>query len=52
MSDTATTYTFVQGVSSTHLASSEIGFNFGARDNLKLTSSYKRIQNESEKKTL
>ncbi len=50
VSDTATTYTFVQGVSSTHLASSEIGFHFEARDNIKLTSSYKRIQgNESER---
>ena len=44
------TYTFVQGVSSTHLASSEIGFYYEARDNIKLTSSYKRIQgNESER---
>ena len=50
VSDTTTTYTFVQGVSSTHLASSEIGFHFEARDNIKLTSSYKRIQgNESER---
>ena len=50
VSDTATTYTFVQGVSSTHLASSEIGFYYEARDNIKLTSSYKRIQgNESER---
>ena len=51
VSDTATVYTFTQGVSSTHLASSEIGFNFEAKDNLKLTSSYKRIQGNKSERT-
>ncbi len=51
VSDTSTTYTYTQGVSSTHLASSEIGFNFEAKDNLKLTSSYKRIQGNKSERT-
>ena len=50
-SDTDTTYTLIQGVSSTHLASSEIGFHFEARDNIKLTSSYKRIQGNKSERT-
>ena len=51
VSDTATVYTFTQGVSSTHLASSEIGFNYEAKDNIKLTSSYKRIQGNKSERT-
>ena len=49
VSDTSTTYTYTQGVNSTHLLSGEIGFNFESKENLLITTSYKRIQgSESE----
>ena len=49
VSDTSTTYTYTQGVNSTHLLSGEIGFNFVSKENLLITTSYKRIQgSESE----
>ncbi len=48
-SDTSTTYTYTQGVNSTHLLSSELGFNYQSKKNLLIITSYKRIQgNESE----
>jgi len=49
MSDTSTTYTYTQGVNSTHLLTGEIGFNYQSKENLLITTSYKRIQgSESE----
>ena len=49
ISDTSTTYTYTQGVNSTHLLSGEIGFNFESKENLLITTTYKRIQgSESE----
>ena len=49
VSDTSTTYTYTQGVNSTHLLTGEIGFNYQSKENLLITTSYKRIQgSESE----
>ena len=49
VSDTSTTYTYTQGVNSTHLLTGEIGFNFVSKESLLITTSYKRIQgSESE----
>ena len=49
VSDTSTTYTYTQGVNSTHLFTGEIGFNFVSKESLLITTSYKRIQgSESE----
>ena len=48
-SDTSTTYTYTQSVNSTHLLTSEVGFNYEALENLNIKTSYKRIQgNENE----
>ncbi|MDB4160310.1 Ig-like domain-containing protein, partial [Candidatus Pelagibacter sp.] len=49
VSDTSTTYTYTQSVNSTHLLTSEVGFNYEALENLNIKTSYKRIQgNENE----
>ncbi|MDC1207199.1 BspA family leucine-rich repeat surface protein [Candidatus Pelagibacter ubique] len=49
VSDTSTTYTYTQTVNSTHLLTSEVGFNYEALENLNIKTSYKRIQgNENE----
>jgi len=49
VSDTSTTYTYTQGVNSTHLLTGEIGFNFVSKESLLITTSYKRNQgSESE----
>ena len=50
VSDTSTIYNYAQGINSTHLLTSELGFNYVREDRLNLSGSYKRIQgNESEK---
>ena len=50
VSDTSTIYNYAQGINSTHLLTSELGFNYVREDSLNLSGSYKRIQgNESEK---
>ena len=49
VSDTSTTYTYTQGVNSTHILIGEIGFNFESKENLLIITSYKRTQgSESE----
>ena len=48
VSDTSTIYTYTQGTNSNHLITSMVGFEYITKDNLKIISSYKRIQgNES-----
>ena len=50
VSDTPTIYNYAQGINSTHLLTTEVGFNYERTDNLELSGNYKRIQgNESEK---
>ncbi|MDA9960707.1 autotransporter domain-containing protein [Candidatus Pelagibacter sp.] len=49
VSDTSTIYTYTQGANSNHLITSMVGFEYIAKNNLEIISSYKRIQgNESE----
>ena len=48
-SDTSTIYTYTQGANSNHLITSMVGFEYIAKNNLNILTSYKRIQgNESE----
>jgi uncharacterized protein with beta-barrel porin domain len=49
VSDTSTIYTYTQGANSNHLITSMVGFEYIAKNNLNILTSYKRIQgNESE----
>ena len=49
VSDTSTIYTYTQGANSDHLITSMVGFEYIAKNNLNILTSYKRIQgNESE----
>ena len=49
VSDTSTIYIYNQGANSNHLITSVVGFEYIAKDNLNILTSYKRIQgNESE----
>ena len=43
-SDTSTTHTYVQSINSTHLLTSEVGFNYEALENLNIKISYKHTQ--------
>ena len=49
VSDTSAMYTYTNGANSNHLITSVVGFEYIAKDNLNIITSYKRIQgNESE----
>ena len=48
-SHTSTTHTYVQSINSTHLLTSEVGFNYEALENLNIKLSYKHTQgNQNE----
>ena len=51
LSDVSTTYSISQGVDSNYLATSEFGFTYDVKDNLKVLSSYKRIQGNNSEHT-
>ena len=51
LSDVSTTYSISQGVDSNYLATSEFGLTYDVKDNLKVLSSYKRIQGNNSEHT-
>ena len=51
LSDVSTTYSVSQGVDSNYLATSELGLIYDVKDNLKVLTSYKRIQGNNSEHT-
>jgi len=51
VSDTSTIYTYTPGINSTHLLTTEMGFNYFLEDHLKLTGIFKRIQGSESQQT-
>ncbi|MDB9718403.1 autotransporter domain-containing protein [Candidatus Pelagibacter sp.] len=51
VSDTSTIYSYTPGINSTHLLTTEMGFNYFLEDHLKLTGIFKRIQGSESQQT-
>ncbi|MDA7453025.1 Ig-like domain-containing protein, partial [Candidatus Pelagibacter ubique] len=51
VSDTSTIYTYTPGINSTHLLTTEVGFNYELQDHLKLIGIFKRIQGSGSQQT-
>ena len=51
VSDTSTIYSYTPGINSTHLLTTEMGFNYFLQDHLKLTGIFKRIQGSESQQT-